>query len=95
MGIPLERYWDKYDLELYTYDFITNNHRKYTIKHGRPLGNPWDMEVSSWEIHRTKLGNFQQAMFDYRGVACLMRLKIGSLLLTFGQLKDGENDDEY
>jgi len=47
MGIPLERYWDKYDLELYTYDFITNNHRKYTIKHGRPLGNPWDMEVSS------------------------------------------------
>jgi hypothetical protein len=41
------------------------------------------------------LGNFQQAMFDYRGVACLMRLKIGSLLLTFGQLKDGENDDEY
>ena len=37
------------------------------IKHGNGK-SPHKTEVSSWEIHGTKWGIFQQAMFDYRRV---------------------------
>ena len=44
------------------------------------MGNPMSMEVSievsGWENHRTKLWIFQQAMFDYQRVICLVMTNI-------------------
>ena len=44
------------------------------------MGNPMSMEVSievsGWENHRTKWWIFQQAMFDYQRVICLVMTNI-------------------